>query len=129
MYVRYVTNLKDEESHQRLGVIWSARKLEECIAVEDFHRIEGLFEWFKRNLRVPSRFTGWKRRQRKKKAICWFKDSSFCCIAIIRLMAKTLEDNGITTAKIVTRKPGYILYEDMHQVAAIPFRDTFDKWM
>ena len=36
-----------------------------------------------------------------------------------------LESNGIGTATLITRRPGYIVYEDYHQIAAIPFRDTF----
>jgi hypothetical protein len=126
MYVRYVTNLRDEESPHRLGVIWSARQLQDRIAGDDFARIENLFAWFKANLKVPNRFTGLKRRQKKKKAICCFKDSSYRCIFKVKLIVAILEDNGITTARFVTRKPGYIVYEDSHQVAAIPYRDTFD---
>src|SRR5262245_45237011 len=125
MFVRFVTNLKDTESHQRLGVIRSVDKLAHRIKDDDLRLLDNLIVWFRDNLRVPNRFKGLKRRQAKKKAICWFKDSSIGCIAITRLMAQTLEKNGIATAKIVTRKPGYIVYEDSHQVAAIPFRDTF----
>jgi hypothetical protein len=127
MYVRYVTNMKDEESKQRLGVFWSARKLEDRIAVEDLDRVEELFAWFKKYLRIPKRFTGLKRRQAKKKAICWFKDSSLHCLYRVKLLVAILEKNGITTAKFVTRKPGYVVYEDPQQVAAIPFRDTFEE--
>jgi len=25
---------------------------------------------------------------------------------------------------LVTKRPGYVLYEDEHQVCAVPFRDT-----
>ena len=79
------------------------------------------------------RYGGWapyvpvaeRRRNAQKKAICWFKDSSYRCITKAKEIVAILERNRIATATFVTRKPGYIVYDDYHQIAAIPFRDTF----
>ena len=37
-----------------------------------------------------------------------------------------VREHGPAVEIVKTRRPGYILYEDDHQVAAIPFRDTFN---
>jgi hypothetical protein len=35
-----------------------------------------------------------------------------------------LEDKDIGVRELRTERPGYILYEDEHQVAAMPFAET-----
>jgi hypothetical protein len=42
----------------------------------------------------------------------------------MRELAALLETSGVHTRMITTRRPGYIVYEDSHQVAAVPFRDA-----
>jgi hypothetical protein len=125
MYVRYVTDLRDRRTRLQVGIIRSVGTLEDWILPEDVEQLETLFAWFKKWLRVPSRFARSTRRNAQKKAICWFKDSSFRCITKAKEIVAILEKNGIPTMTLVTRRPGYIVYEDYHQIAAIPFRDTF----
>jgi hypothetical protein len=38
-----------------------------------------------------------------------------------------LRRNGVFTFRVRTARPGFILYEDAVQVAAVPFRDTFER--
>jgi hypothetical protein len=125
MYVRFVTDLRDGQTNQQVGVIRSVCNVEDCIAPADIERLQALFAWFRIWLRVPTRFARSKRRNAQKKAICWFKDSSFRCISRAKEIVTILEKNSIATKTLVTRRPGYIVYEDYHQIAAIPFRDTF----
>src|ERR1051325_6162075 len=33
-------------------------------------------------------------------------------------------DRGVPTRMLVTARPGYVVYEDTHQIAAVPFRDA-----
>lgn len=39
-------------------------------------------------------------------------------------MQSILEAYGLLTEMIKTDRPGYVVYEDEHQVTAFPFRDT-----
>jgi hypothetical protein len=39
-------------------------------------------------------------------------------------MILILEAHGVVVERIRTQRPGYIVYEDEHQVAAYPFADT-----
>ena len=43
---------------------------------------------------------------------------------MMREFCLLLEEEGVPVEILRTRRPGYILYEDEHQVAAYPFADT-----
>ncbi|MFY7916503.1 MAG: hypothetical protein ACOVPA_17750, partial [Rubrivivax sp.] len=54
----------------------------------------------------------------------WFKDTAAEHIRQMRLLADILERHGIQVDMLRTRRPGYVVYEDDHQVAAEPYSDT-----
>ena len=87
-------------------------------------------DWFNQNLRVPPRFSRSRKKYAENKAICWFQESATVCIACAEEMARILQANHFRTFRLTTRKPGYVVYEDGEQVAAIPFRDSIriDRW-
>ena len=39
-------------------------------------------------------------------------------------MCRILNEHGIRTEMITSARPGYIVFEDEHQVAAVPFKET-----
>ena len=39
-------------------------------------------------------------------------------------MAAILDAHGIHVEVVTSRRPGYVVYEDRHQIAAVPFADT-----
>src|SRR5438309_11020262 len=100
MYVRFVTDLRERQSNQQLGVIRSVGPMEDRIVPVDVERLEALFTWFRTWLRVPGRFARSRRRNAQKKAICWFKDSSYRCIGKAKEIVAILENNGIATATL-----------------------------
>ena len=55
-------------------------------------------------------------------AVCWFKSTAHECIAKLRDAVSILEQYDIAIQMLTTDKPGYIVYEDEFQVAAVPFR-------
>ena len=57
-------------------------------------------------------------------AISWFKPEATEHIAKIRKMGVILEDHGYAVEMIKTLNPGYIVYEDEFQAAAIPLSST-----
>jgi hypothetical protein len=124
MFVRYVTEIRDRCSHQKLGVLRAARRLEDCMSVADWECLERHFAWLRRHLRVPHRFARSRKRHAEKKAICWFKEGAGASIARVRAIAYFLQKYGVPTALLSTHRPGYIVYEDRLQIAAVPFRDT-----
>jgi hypothetical protein len=42
-------------------------------------------------------------------------------------MVHLLQDNGVVVDFIHTANPGYVCYQDRHQIAAIPFRDRHPR--
>jgi hypothetical protein len=85
-----------------------------------------LIEWFKKNLAVPPRLNtskskGWYRRE--PKGVAWFKPNAHDHIAKARELMSLMAENGIHTRMRTTSRPGYVVYEDAHQLIAEPFHD------
>ena len=56
--------------------------------------------------------------------MCWFKSSAREHIAKVYEMAYLLEENSFAVRVFRSRRVGYIVYEDEHQVVAEPFSDV-----
>ena len=63
----------------------------------------------------------------KPGSISWFKSSAIKYIHKMREYSQILESHDVLVIQITTERPGNIVYEDEHQIAAIPFSDTFNK--
>jgi hypothetical protein len=105
-------------------VIRAISRYEHILPKAEIDRLDRLVDWFNDYLRVPSRLTLLRHGHARRKAICWFKRSAARYIARAKEIAAILHKNHITTELWLTHKPGYIVYEDANQVAAVPFRDT-----
>ncbi len=126
MFVRFVVLLRDEDSQRLTGVFQAAYRLRDQGRLDNAEgrRFESLRRWFNEHLPVPVRFSRSRGRQAHRKAICWFKDDAVEHLGKIRELTALLERHGITTRRLWTDRPGYIVYEDDFQIAAVPFRDT-----
>lgn len=85
----------------------------------DAHVAEGLdscVDWFNENLRSPD-FD-------EARAIFLFKPDAVACLERIWHLIAYLRQAGIPIEMQSVRKPGRIVYEDEHQVAALPFADS-----
>ncbi len=54
----------------------------------------------------------------------WLKPTAVEHIAKMRALIVILEENGYRVSQITTKRPGYVVFEDDHQVVAEPFRNT-----
>ncbi len=87
----------------------------------------GVLKWFNANLDQPNRFNRTKSKgyyRKETKGICWFKASAKDHIAKMRELAQILHEYGHMIDELHTNRPGYIVYEDEHQIVAEPFSDT-----
>ena len=126
MFVRFVVPSLGRQSWGLIGIIQAAWDLRDAQAFT-YHGVvcfDDLCSWFNEYLPVPKRFSRSRRSGESYSAICWFKPTAIECIRKARALAFLLEDHGLSTEMIRTRKPGYIVYEDSLQVAAVPFQDT-----
>jgi hypothetical protein len=128
MYIRFITGEIDEESQREAGVFGMAYRLRDSSYVPESSRtrLRELLRWFTANLEKPDRFTTSKPPYHRKqsKGISWLKDTAKEHIAKLRQIVAILDSYGIHTEMIQTDRPGYIVYEDAHQIVAEPFSDA-----
>src|SRR5260370_5102774 len=127
MLIRLVCTGKLERSRCLMGVFMAAETLRDSGQLDeaDEARYDGILDWSTRRLRVPPCFFRSARSGADPNALCWFKTGAHPHIRKMRELLVFLERNSIATRLVRTTRPGYIVYEDDYQVAAIPFRDTF----
>lgn len=125
-YVRFILPSRDKDSHRREGLFQVAYRLRNSQQLSPSHAagIECLLRWFNEHLPVPNRFSRSRRPHSVGHAVCWLKDTAVTHIRIMRSLAEALGDQGLAPSMICTCRPGYIVYEDAWQVAAVPFADT-----
>jgi hypothetical protein len=126
MFIRYVVAGRDEDSHRLLGVFHAAHRARHqgLFDEEESRQYEGLRRWFATHLPVPARFSRSRRPHAPGNAVCWLKADAAEHADKLRALAAMLERHGFVTQMLWTRRPGYLVYEDDYQVAAVPFRDT-----
>ncbi len=90
---------------------------------DDSNELCRLLKVFESELVVPTCYGERKHQDSMRyKAICWFKNGSGDLIQIMWIMAWFLRERGMALQMFRTRKPGRVLYEDKHQIAAVPPR-------
>jgi hypothetical protein len=126
MLIRFVIGSLDRDSGRRQGLFQAGDELLESqkMSVEDAERLQELYAWFKANLSVPNRFSLSTRPHAKAQALSWFRDSAVEHIRSMRAYQRILETYGLSVETLRTSRPGYVVYEDEHQVVAYPFADT-----
>src|SRR5205085_6434012 len=94
-------------------------------AASDRQAIEALLGWFETNLAKPERFNRSKSKgyyRRNTQGVSWLKPSSTEYISKMRELSDVLTRNGYLVSQITTDRPGYVVFEDDHQIVAEPFR-------
>jgi hypothetical protein len=126
MFVRFVILCKHERSHCLTGVFQAARLVGDrgSLGYYEEQRYDELCHWFNRHLPVPGRLSRSRRRAACRNAVCWFKAEATEYIDKVRAITALLQRCGIPTEMLRTGRPGYVVYEDAYQVAAVPFRGT-----
>jgi hypothetical protein len=121
-YLRFTVAAADDDSGLPQGLFQAAYGL----------RDEGLFlpheatwftdvvGWFQNHLAAPKDTA----QRISTRAIFWFKASATEHVQRMRALAVLLKHHGIACRTLRTTKPGRIVFEDDHQVAAIPYRDS-----
>ena len=127
MYLRFVCSRVDEDSHRRLGVFQAAFHLLESDVViegEDRAAVRRVLDWFNENLVKPERLSRSRKVNAAPKAISWYRETAHDYIRRMHDLCALLDKYGIATHLIRCDRPGMIVFEDDHQIAAVPFRDT-----
>ena len=120
MYIRFAVTQRDKDSGHPMGVFQAARDMRESTdthpdLVEHLHQLR---EWFNENLASPWDDEG------EPRAIFWFKYDASECIRRVWELVGILREGAYFVRQVTCTRPGKIVYEDEHQVGAIPFRET-----
>jgi len=126
MFIRFVIAGRDKGSGRRQGLFQAAAALRESgrMSAADLERLDELQRWFDEHLARPERFSLSPRAHRKAQAISWFRDSASDQIGRMRDYQALLESYEIAVEMLREKRPGYVVYEDEHQIVAYPFADT-----
>jgi hypothetical protein len=121
MYLRLVTTQEDADSRQGAGVFQIAYDLYERgdLGHDEIVALKAVLLWFEKHLPTPDR------AKLDARAIFWFKAQAVEAARRVWDLAEVVKRHGVEAEVVKTSRPGYIVYEDDLQVAAIPFRDTF----
>ena len=121
MLVRFIIQRRDMHSLQRMGVFQVAYELvhSDEISMEWLCHLELSLWWFERHLTIP------ERSKLDRRAVFWFKTDAQECIRQVWRLTRWLRLCAVHVEIVRTVRPGYVVYQDDFQVAAIPFRDTF----
>ncbi len=124
MFIRFESFLRDDESRSHLGIFQTAG---ECLRqtpadARGWHHAElrRELDWFNDQLDAPDRFFYRVGRRAERSGICWFRDSATDHVARARYMAWLLGETGTPILLRRQATPGCILWEDRHQVVALP---------
>lgn len=125
-YIRFVIPQNDQDSGRRQGLFQAVSDLEHegVLLSHEQAAYDEIYEWFRKHLERPSRLARASKPHAKNVALSWFKDSATEHIRKMHAISEILRAHGVTVQVIRTDRPGYIVYEDMHQVTAEPFNDT-----
>jgi hypothetical protein len=129
MFLRFVCPTKIDGMAAREGFFCAAYRLRRSAMTppEILGVIEDQLTWFRKNLKVPPRFS----RSTSKGAdrghtigISWFKTSALEHLSKSYELISLLHEQGYAISTLKTFRPGYVVFEDEFQIVAEPFADT-----
>lgn len=115
----------DERTNKQIGIFTLTYNLLDQNDLPNYEEVElrQLLNWFKANLKIPTKFSRKSNSNKTTKGISWIKESSQDCVKNLWKMKNILSNHDIIIEVIRTEKPGYIVYEDSNQIVAEPFRE------
>jgi hypothetical protein len=125
--IRFVTHSTHPPFGHRSGVFKIAYRLRRELPISSpgIEELGELLAWFKTNLAVPSRFSASRHPRAQETAISWVKANAAEHVRRLRRLSLLVEEvTHLQIDELRTERPGYVVFEDDHQVVALPFTDT-----
>ncbi len=130
MFIRFIVEHVDENAQVEQGVFIASGEMRRkgLLSKAGVVQLRKICDWFNKNLESPERVSRSTKKYAHPEAICWFKETAHEHLKRIARICDFLNAHGAATRAITTDRPGYIVYEDEFQVAAVPFRqETFAR--
>lgn len=126
MYLRFTTQFINPYGELETGIFMALKYLREDYSLtndEDIIKLKGLTVWFGKNLEKPSRFSNGTSKHNAAISLSWFKDTASEHLKKMQEFIKIAEQYDMVVERIISKNPGYVVYEDEYQVSAIPFKN------
>lgn len=125
MYLRFIGHPQPGWKFKGLFQLTRWLKHSGRLSDRDVDLMQEKVRYFNIYLRVPTRFSPYRDyKRRESTALCWFKPEAAEMIERMRDLSMWLWLRGVGVRIQKAKHPGYIAYEDDHQIAAQPFRST-----
>jgi hypothetical protein len=124
--IRFVTERRHAPYGHRTGIFQVAYRLRRSTTLIEPERskLRALLNWFNDNLATPDRLAPSRRPHGAETAISWIRASANQHVVQLRRLAAIVGNAGVGVCELRTTRPGYVVYQDAHQVVALPFADT-----
>ena len=129
MYIRFITQFRNEKDQIETGMFSAAEFLRvgDLLFEYDKKNLEQIIKWFSLNLKKPDRLSKSTRKNPANVSLSWFKSSATAHLNQMHALKEILERYEMRVDIIKRTRPGYIVYEDDHQVSTIPYREDKNK--
>lgn len=124
MFIRFESPVRDGYSRANLGIFQTIGR---CLSDTprdqrgwQHAELRREVNWFNDQMDVPHRLYYRGGRRAGRSGICWFRDHATEHIERARYMAWLLDDLGTPILMRLSDTPGSILWQDPHQVVALP---------
>ena len=124
--IRFVTRHRHPPYGHRSGVITAALALSRAniLEVREQEELQANLDWLNEHLARPERLSVSRHPRAKTTALSWIRASAYEHLSRLRRLAVLVGADGTVVDELRTKRPGYVVYEDAHQVVALPFADT-----
>jgi hypothetical protein len=115
-FIRFQTEVRSPQTGLPLGLFRASVKLRADFELPSYmdEMLEESLEWFNDNLIVP------RLGSQRGRPIFWFRTEADDCLAQIWNLVALFNEEGLYVEQRTTLRPGHIVYQDAHQIAAIP---------
>lgn len=122
-YVRFTTDARTAHGGVLGGVFHAVGVLRRTTELDPVDSIwlADLERWFERTLAVPGRLSARSGYREPRTAVCWFRDVATEHLERASELAALLVRHGVRVHRLESANPGEIVWQDEHQVAAIPY--------
>lgn len=130
-YFRFVITENEKQFGRPLGIFQALFSLKDFDLIEeyDWTWYNQIVDWFGDNLVEPDNFSRSQKKYAKPLGICWYKPTAHEYISKMYELVTFLNQYNIEVVILKSDKPGYIVYEDEHQIVAEPFSNKMKRKM
>lgn len=125
MYIRFVWPVRHDVCRTHPGFFFASAYARYPRDARDWRvrELQAEIAWFGEHLAVPGRLRIPAGRHGPRWGVCWFRDDAAEHVSRARYVAWLLTDLGVPIEEWRSPRPGTRVWEDRHQIVALPERE------